>query len=94
MSGDDKKVVMFPGASNKDALKKIDPDDVLRGAVGKGLKNLVVLGYEPNGGALYVASANGDVAADVFLLEQAKLRYVSGDYNGETVSSDGEDDGA
>jgi hypothetical protein len=92
MADEENKIITFPGASPVATLKTIDPDVMLEEAKGQGLRNMVILGYYPSGG-VHVASASGDVAADVFLLEQAKFKYVTGDLNNRVAVDQEKPDG-
>jgi hypothetical protein len=60
------EVIQFPGITRLD----LAPDLVLQGAIGK-LENVVIAGYDKDGGE-YFAASQGSNAETLFLLERFK----------------------
>lgn len=91
-------VHLFPGASPEVLNVTLPGDQVLQEAENRGLTNVVVLGYMPNGD-IYCGSSSGDIPKDHFLISRAAMKFLQSEFInsafGETedAQSDVEDDG-
>lgn len=71
----DDKIIDFSGCTTLD----IPPERVIRGAEQADLKCIIIIGETED--ELYMATSMGRNADVIYLLEQAKHRLLSGDYD-------------
>lgn len=69
---DDDNIVDFPGISKLD----LDPARVLQKALDAGMTEVVIIGYDRDGGE-YFASSKADGAQVVWHIERAKHRLMT-----------------
>lgn len=58
----------------------VDPDKVLDGAKDQ-LSSVLVIGYEHDGGGLYLAASSGKKSEILLMLERVKFNLLNGDYD-------------
>ena len=71
----DSNVISYPFSPGQD----IDPDQVLRGAIGN-TKTVLILGYADDG-ALFVAGSTADKARLNYLVDRFKHKLLNGDFD-------------
>jgi len=67
--------------NDKTKSEKVGADEVLEQSKGKGLTDVLVIGYQDD--VAYVATSMHDIKEILFAIEEFKFRLLSGDLNEE-----------